>query len=248
MLSALLVAAAGFRRLTEATSGAAVSTRTTNAGESGLVPPPLEAAARNTWSPSGNGVAVRSRLQAPLPSADVVPMIPLPAWVTETLAPGPAVPVRISRLSEVTPSEEDEPVSSRTARMAGVASAVSTVTAAEAALRLPAMSMAAAVKVCAAAGRAGPAYATVQRPWASAVAVPTAPVPASVTSTALPASAVPRSTSPGSAATVSMTGAAGAVRSTVTAKGLDGGPVGALGVAGGADEGGRPFRQRGGPV
>ena len=44
---ALLDGAVGFCRLTETTEGAAVSTRTGNTGDDGLVPRPFDAAARN---------------------------------------------------------------------------------------------------------------------------------------------------------------------------------------------------------
>jgi hypothetical protein len=63
----------------------------------------------------------------------------------ETASPGTALPVRISLASDVTPSEGDAPVSSDTATIDGVVTAVLTENAAEDALGLPATSVATAV-------------------------------------------------------------------------------------------------------
>jgi hypothetical protein len=56
MLAALLAAAVGFSRVTETTSGATVSTVTANAGDDGLLPAALLAAARNAYAPSASAV------------------------------------------------------------------------------------------------------------------------------------------------------------------------------------------------
>src|SRR5262245_41968121 len=55
---ALLEAAVVFWRFTETTDGAAVSTRTANTGDEGLVPRTLDAVAWNAWVPSARTVAV----------------------------------------------------------------------------------------------------------------------------------------------------------------------------------------------
>src|SRR5262245_7339695 len=118
------------------------------------------------------------------------------------------------------------------ARMDGVVTVVSTSNGAEPALRLPAPSTAVAVKAYPPGGPTGPARLAVQVPVASVRAVATIPAPARSTSTVLPASAVPRTASVPSSETTAMTGAAGALVSTVTVNGRDEGPVrAALSVA-----------------
>src|SRR5262245_5989316 len=103
--------------------------------------------------------------------------------------------------------------------IAGVATVVSTVEAAEAGPMLPATSVAVAVKEWLPGLSAGPPYVRVHAPDASAVAVPTAPAPTRVTLTELPASAAPVKTSEPVLAMSDRTGAAGGMRSIVTRNG-----------------------------
>ena len=173
-------------------AGAEVSTVTPSAPLSTpLLPAASVACAVKLCAPSPNAAVVK--LHVPAPVAVTVPS-DTPPSKTSIAAPASAVPLRVSVLPAVMPSPPT-PVSEAKPVMTGAAgAAVSTVTtrAGEAALTLPAASVAVALKLCAPSARA--AVAKLQAPAPFAVTVPSDVAPSKI-SICAPASAVPVSTS-----------------------------------------------------
>ena len=159
-------------------AGATVSTVITTGAEATLVLPAASVAVvEMLCDPSARTLDVK--LQLPAPSAVVVPTNVTPSY-TEIVVPASAVPVNVGVLSPVTSSVEDAPVSDAGARsgVPGTAgAAVSTVmfSVPEAALTLPAASVAVAEIACAPSARTP--EVKLQLPAPSAVVVPSRVAP-----------------------------------------------------------------------
>ena len=178
----------GENEATVGAPGATVSTVTFSAAEAVLMLPAASIALLvKAWLPSAS-VAV-AKVQAPLPLAVAVPIWVAPSN-TSTVLPAAAVPARVMWLALVMPSPAVPLSGENEATVGAPGATVSTVTfsAAEAALMLPAASIALAVKAWL--PSASVAVAKLQAPLPLAVAVPIWVAPSN-TSTVLPAAAVP---------------------------------------------------------
>src|SRR5207302_1026434 len=144
------------------------------------------ASAVKEWLP---GAKLPANVQAPAPLAVAVPRMAAPS-ATVTMASASALPATVNAVALVMPSDAEAPLSGLMALMVGAAGglvSMMTEKALEASLRLPAMSVALAVRSWLPAARL---LARLQAPDPSAVAVPIVLAP-SLTVTMALASALP---------------------------------------------------------